>query len=162
MPRPGSDPGPVPTGHAARTIEVIQSRREHGPQYLVERHLPDFPPDQLPGCCGCLPDCGPRLARREFASGEVDHAADAVLRFHQLEAAVDLVERELVRDERVDVDLAGEIAVDELRYLVASLDAAEGRARHAAAGDQEARDDVERLAFARDAADGREAPTHPR
>src|SRR6266540_6191922 len=86
----------------------------------------------IPGrCCGCLPDCGPGLARREFASGEVYHAADAVLRFHQLEAAIDLVERELVGDERVHVDLTGEIALDELRYLVASLDAAERRARDA-------------------------------
>ena len=37
---------------------------------------------------------------------EADHAADAVLRLHQLEAAVHLVEREPVRDERVDVDVA--------------------------------------------------------
>ena len=46
---------------------------------------------------------------------ELDHAADPVLGLHQLEAAVDVVERDPVRDERVDVDLAGEVAVDQLR-----------------------------------------------
>ena len=39
-----------------------------------------------------------------------------------------------------------------------SLHAAERGARHAAAGDEEARNDVERLALARDAAHRREAP----
>src|SRR5439155_16418686 len=92
---------------------------------------------------------------------EVDHAADAVLGFHQLEAAIDLVEAELVRDEWLDVDLAGEPAVDQLRHLVAALDAAERRARDPAAGDQEARHDVEGLALARDAADRGEAPADP-
>jgi hypothetical protein len=43
---------------------------------------------------------------------ELDHAADAVLGLHQLEAAVDFVERDPVRDERVEVDLAGQVAVD--------------------------------------------------
>ena len=37
---------------------------------------------------------------------ELDHAADPVLVVHQLEAVVDLVERDPVRDERVDVDVA--------------------------------------------------------
>ena len=40
-------------------------------------------------------------------------------------------------------------ALDELGHLVAALDAAERRARDAPAGDEEARDDVERLALAR-------------
>src|SRR5256885_6105299 len=93
-------------------------------------------------------------------SGKVDHAADAVLRLHQLETAVDVVQRQLVRDESVDVDLAGEVAVDELRYLVASLDAAEGRSGDTPARDQEARDDVQRLALACDATHGREPPAH--
>ena len=73
---------------------------------------------------------------------------------------------ELVRDERLDVDLAGELALDELRHLVAALDAAERGAGDAAAGDQEARDDVERLALAGDAArpcrgPSPSAPTRP-
>ena len=44
--------------------------------------------------------------RRCAPSVERDHAADPVLGLHQLEAAVDLVEREPVVDQRVDVDLA--------------------------------------------------------
>src|SRR5213080_4805722 len=67
----------------------------------------------------------PSCAAKLIVLAEVDHAADAVLGFHQLEAAVDLVEAELVRDERLDVDLAGEPAIDQLRHLVAALDAAE-------------------------------------
>ena len=65
-------------------------------------------------------------------------------------------------DEGLDVDLAGQVAVDQHRHLVAALDAAEGGAGDAAAGDQEARDDVERLALAGDAGDRAEAPAHPR
>ena len=44
------------------------------------------------------------------ARSELDHAADAVLGLHQLEAAVDVVERDAVGDERVDVDFAVEVA----------------------------------------------------
>ena len=47
-------------------------------------------------------------------------------------------------------------------HLVASLDAAERRARDPAAGDQKARHDVERLALAGDAAHRREPPAHAR
>jgi hypothetical protein len=74
------------------------------------------------------PSTGPLRGRAAFAAaqlGEVDHAADSVLSFHQLEAAIDVVERQLVGQEGVDVDLPGEIAIDELRHLVAALDAAE-------------------------------------
>src|SRR5687768_4039607 len=90
----------------------------------------------------------------------VDHASDSVLGLHQLEAAVDLVEGEVVGDERVDVDLAGEPAVDQLRHALAALDAAERGAGDPAAGDQEPRDDVERLALAGHPGDGAEAPSH--
>ena len=45
------------------------------------------------------------------SDGEVDHAADPVLGLDQLESAVDLVEADPVRDERVDVDLPGQIAL---------------------------------------------------
>jgi hypothetical protein len=53
-------------------------------------------------------------AGRNFLSAlsKLDDAADAVLSLHQLEAAVDLVERDPVGDEGVEVDLAGEVAVD--------------------------------------------------
>ena len=67
-----------------------------------------------------------------------------------------------MRDEGLDVDLAGQVAVDQDRDLVAALDAAEGGAGDAAAGDQEAGDDVEGLALAGDAGDRAQAPGHPR
>ena len=82
---------------------------------------------------------------------ESNHAADAVLRLHQLEAAVDVVERDPVGDQRVDVDVAGERSDRPAGHLVAALDAAERRAGDAPAGDEEARHDVERLALAGDA-----------
>src|SRR5262249_54841531 len=85
----------------------------------------------------CIPYAYPGL--------ELDHASDAVLGLHQLEAAVDVIELDAVRDERVDVDVAVQVALDELRHLVVALHAAERRAGHAPAGDQKARDDVERL-----------------
>src|SRR5581483_10811942 len=83
-----------------------------------------------------------------ITSPEFDHAADAVLRLHQLEPPVDLVEREAVGDERRGVDVAREPPVDEPRDAVAALDAAERRAGDAPPGDQVARDDVERLSLA--------------
>src|SRR4051812_29949396 len=101
-------------------------------------------------------------SRTARPSGEVDHAADPVLGLHQLEAAVHVVEREPVGDERRDVDVAGERAPDELRHLVAALDAAERRARDAAPRDQEARHDVERLALPGHPGNRAQAPAHPR
>src|SRR5690348_13802804 len=97
-----------------------------------------------------------------WVSVEGDDAADAVLGLHQLEAAVDLVEAQAVVDERGDVDVAGHAPPDELGDLVAALAAAEGRAGDAPAGDEVARDHVERLALAGHAAHRREAPAHAR
>ena len=56
------------------------------------------------------------------------------------------------------VELACEPAVDELRHLRPPLHAAERRARDPPAGDEESRDDVQRLPLARDAAHRREPP----
>jgi hypothetical protein len=92
----------------------------------------------------------------------VDDRADPVLLVHEVEALVDLVERDAVGEERVDVDVPVEVALHELRHLVAALHPAEARARHPAARDQVARDDVQRLALARDAGDGAQAPAHAR
>src|SRR5215203_2178455 len=89
---------------------------------------------------------------------ERNHAADAVLGLHQLETAIYIVQRQPVRDERVDVDLAGEPAVDEPRDVGSPLDAAERGSGDTPACDEHSRDDVERLALAGDAAQRREAP----
>src|SRR5262249_5067578 len=110
------------------------------------------------------PPALPRRPRRTSRRGcrcsraEVDHTADPILRLHQVEAAVDLVETQTMTEQGLDVDLAAEPAVDELRYLGAPLDAAERRPGHAAPGDQEAWDDLEQLALARDPAQRREPP----
>ena len=67
----------------------------------------------------------------------VDHdAADRLARVHQVEALVDLVERQRVRDHRVDLDLAVHVPVDDLRHVGAAARAAEGRALPDAAGDE--------------------------
>src|SRR3954453_19039087 len=88
-----------------------------------------------------------RVVINAGSGGELDHGADSVLRLHQLEAAVDVVKRDPVGDERVDVDLARHVAVDELRHALAPLDAAERRPGDPATGDEQPRDDVERLPF---------------
>src|SRR5206468_12285169 len=61
-------------------------------------------------------------------------------------------------EERFDVDLTCKPAIDELRHLRPALDPAERAARNAPAGDQEARDHFQHLAFSGDAADRRETP----
>src|SRR6201999_4338832 len=63
---------------------------------------------------------------------------------------------------RTHAYLSPEVALDELRHLVAALDAAERRAADAPSGDQQARNDVECLALAGDAGDGAQAPAPPR
>src|ERR1700754_5073332 len=88
---------------------------------------------------GRLP-AGPEEAMSNPASVELDHAADPILGLHQIKAAVDFVQRDLVGDERLDVDLARQRLVDEHRHLVAPLDAAERGPGEAPAGDQGPRD----------------------
>src|SRR5438552_3070450 len=80
---------------------------------------------------------------------------------HQLEAAVDVIERDPMRDERVGVDVAVQVTLDEQRHLIASLDTAERRAGNPPARDQEAGDNLEHLAPPGDARDGAETPAHP-
>ena len=121
----------------------LGTARAHVAGQLRQEH-PDPPHGRLPPARGLprLADGGLREDRaavpgqpagRLRALAERDHAADAVLGLHQLEPAVDLVQRDAVRDERVDVDVAGQVAVDELGHLVAALDAAERRAGDAPA-----------------------------
>src|SRR6185503_15818577 len=77
--------------------------------------------------------------------------ADAVLVVHQLEGLVYLGQRHAMAEHAVDVELPVHPQLHEPGHLASALDAAEGGARDATAGDQEARDDLEYLAFARDA-----------
>jgi len=57
-----------------------------------------------------------------------------VLPFHQLEPAVHVVERQPVRDERLDVDVPGEPTFDQAWHTVTALDAAERGAGDTPAG----------------------------
>lgn len=66
----------------------------------------------------------------------VDDGTDAVAAVHVVEGGVDLAERVAVRDELVDLELAGHVVVDEVGQLRAALDAAEGAALPHAAGDE--------------------------
>src|SRR3712207_4046296 len=92
---------------------------------------------------------------------KLDHRTDAVLVVHELEPVVDVLERDPVRDERVHVELAVEVELNELRDLVAAFDAAEGGARDPPAGDEQTGDDVERLPLAGHARDRAQPPAHP-
>ena len=56
---------------------------------------------------------------------KVSTERNAVLPLHQLEGVVDVVERHAMGDERVEVELAVEVQVDELGNAVAALGAAE-------------------------------------
>src|SRR4029079_1583315 len=75
-----------------------------------------------------------------------------------LNARLCTAEDESVPRERFEADLAREPAIHELRNLRAALHPAEGGACHATPGDEEARNDVERLTLAGDAHHRREAP----
>src|SRR5262245_42697639 len=100
-----------------------------------------------------------RPAGREYdGSAELDDGADAFLPLHRVERLVHVVERDASGDEPVDVDLAGEPPIDEAGHLGTALHAAEGAAGDAAARDEEARHDVQRLALAGDAAHRRDTP----
>jgi CHASE1-domain containing sensor protein len=78
---------------------------------------------------------------------------------HQVEALVDVVERQRVGDHRVDLDLAVHVPVDDLRHVGAAARAAEGGALPDAAGDQLERPGRDFLARRRHADDHRLCPS---
>src|SRR3546814_11701903 len=65
------------------------------------------------------------VARRPAASVHHDRA-DGLALVHEVEALVDVVERQGVGDEVVDVDLALHVPVDDLGHVGATARAAEG------------------------------------
>src|SRR5262245_43605665 len=77
---------------------------------------------------------------------------------HQVERLVDVVERELVRDQIVDVDLLVHVPVDDLRHVRTTTRAAERGALPHATGDELKRARLDFLTGARDADDDRHAP----
>src|SRR5208282_4309423 len=87
-----------------------------------------------------------------------DHRSDRLALVHQVESVVDALERHLVGDEIVDVDLALHVPVDDLRHVGAPARAAEGRTLPDAAGDELERAGGYFRARRRDADDDRFAP----
>src|SRR5690606_22258927 len=77
---------------------------------------------------------------------------------HQVERVVDTIERQGVRDQVVDVDLAIHVPVDDLRDVAAAPGAAEGGALPHAPGDELEGARADLLPAARDADDHRHAP----
>src|SRR6056297_837109 len=85
------------------------------------------------------------LSRRRYAvtpsaairCGSVDDdRSDRLALMHEIEALVDLVERESVSDHRVDLDFAVHVPLDNLRHVGAASCAAECGATPGAAGDE--------------------------
>src|SRR4051812_33122602 len=91
-------------------------------------------------------------------ASEGDDAADRLSLVHQMEGVVDLLDRHHVGDQRIDVDLAVHVPVDDLRHVAPSLGAAERRAHPLPAGHQLERTRGDLLAGAGDADDDRLAP----
>src|ERR1041384_5450784 len=79
--------------------------------------------------------CNNAYPRRRVASID-NHAADRFAHMHQVETLIDIAERELMRDEIVDIDLLLHIPIDDFRHVGAAMRPAEGRAFPAAAGDE--------------------------
>src|SRR3546814_1965299 len=77
---------------------------------------------------------------------------------HEVEALVDVVERQGVGDEVVDVDLALHVPVDDLGHVGAPARAAEGGALPDPSGDELEGTGGDLLAGAGDADDARDAP----
>ena len=99
-----------------------------------------------------------RCSARVFIAAVLDDGADRLARVHQVERLVDALERQLVRDQRVDLDLAVHVPVDDARHVGAAARAAERRALPDAAGDQLERARRDLLAGAGDADDDAHAP----
>src|SRR5205823_7411002 len=84
--------------------------------------------------------------------------ADRFARLHQVEAFVDALERQVVGDQVVDIDLVFHVPVDDLRHVGTAARAAEGRTLPDPAGDQLERTGGDFLARFGHADDDRLAP----
>src|SRR6185369_17660714 len=97
-------------------------------------------------------------APAERSASVDDDGADRLAALHQLEATVDVVELQPMRDEVVDGDLAVHVPVDDLRHVAAAARAAERRAFPLPAGDELERPRRDLGSGRRDADDDRLAP----
>src|SRR5215467_8059733 len=81
-----------------------------------------------------LPSLRTVMMVRSLSEG--DDAADRFAAMHEVEGVVDLLHRHGVGDERIDVDLAVHVPVDDLRHVAPALGAAERGAEPLPAGDE--------------------------
>ena len=73
---------------------------------------------------------------RRPAESEIDYRADRFAVVHQIERLVDAIERHLMSDQVVDVDLPLHVPVDDLRYVGAAPRSAERRTFPDSAGNE--------------------------
>src|SRR6185295_12625925 len=100
-----------------------------------------------------------RRTERGDAHESVSHdCPNRLAREHQIESFVDAIERQHMRDEVVDVDLAVHVPVDDLRNVGAAARPAERRAFPDSPGDELERARANLLPRSSDADDDRDAP----
>src|SRR5262249_25405130 len=75
-------------------------------------------------------------ARRHRTCSELDDGADRRALVHEVERLVDAHERQLVRDEAIDLDLLVHVPIDDARDVAAPACTAERRALPHATGDE--------------------------
>src|SRR5690242_2483359 len=93
------------------------------------------------------------------SSGSVNHdGTNRLALLHQVEAVIDLLQLEMMRDQIVDIDLAFHVPVDDLRHVRAPARAAECGAFPFAARDELKRPRADLLARRRHADDERLPP----
>src|SRR3954447_26948239 len=85
-------------------------------------------------------------------------AADRLAGMHQIEAPIDLIQRQLMGDQVVDIDLTFHVPVDNARHVRPTAGAAEGGALPDASGDELERPGGDLLARPGDADDDADAP----
>src|SRR6476661_5448297 len=95
---------------------------------------------------------------RSTSTSVADHRADRFAAMHQVEGLVDALQRQFVRDERVEPDLAAHRLLHHARQLRTALDAAEGAAAPHAPGHQLEGSRADFLPGTRDADDDALAP----
>src|SRR6185437_4507635 len=127
-------------GHTAASREFYKALRLYRSQLRIALApllaLPQ-PPKRLfvlyeqPNRCYVRTRCGKKtpLAAPSGGEGKVEskrhHCADAFAGMHQVERLVDVLQRQQVGDEIVDVELAVHVPVDDLRHIGAAARAAE-------------------------------------
>src|SRR6202521_3074061 len=107
---------------------------------------------------------GARLARNanpgtKRSASVGDYCADRLALVHQVESFVDSIERQDVRDQIVDVDLAVHVPINDLRHVGAATRTAKRGSFPHPTGNELERAGADFLAGAGDPDDHRNAPT---